>query len=203
MLLELNDSDRDLLAAYRAGTGLLAYAREHHYTRSWAKWKSRTIRAKLGAATLEEAARMADEPNGGGMTAEDRAELKALREDLKEAQRALRAASTPRQEREARDDIQDAEDEIDRLARRTGISREDIEKVQKEKRYAEFQEHSSRYEAERKEREDEERRKNAAKRRRREASKDDADDDDDGPDEEAAEEKVHWTERPLFGGKKR
>jgi hypothetical protein len=56
----LDDSDVAFLDAIRAGETANGYARRLNYSVPWAKWKSKQVRAKLGAATIGEAVAMTE-----------------------------------------------------------------------------------------------------------------------------------------------
>jgi uncharacterized protein YdiU (UPF0061 family) len=195
-LARLKPIDRLFVDAVANGVSAQAFAREHHYSVSWAQWKSKQIRERLGVQTMGEVIRSVSE-----MTADERAEARQLIRELREAKAELEKAKTPAAKEEAREDIRDAEADLRKLAAASGVSVEDLKKLQAEKRYAENKDFQSRYESERE-----------AERLAAEAETDDDEEETvkpppaarakkDKPPPEVPPESAHWADKPLFGRK--
>jgi len=142
----LSESDLAFLDALRGGESAPAYAARIHYSKDWAKWKSRQIRDKLGVATIKEAIRLADE---AGVT---RAEFDGLMKAVAQTNEAiakLAEAASPSEKEHAQAQVQARELDEKEMAKRLGISLDDVKKIRDENDFAKFKAHQERLEKER------------------------------------------------------
>ncbi len=128
----LNASEREFLQAVEAGESQAAYARRQHYSRDWAKWMSKKVRAKLGVTTLGEAIAMSE---GGDGSAAKLDKLTSLIEATNDAVAALAKAVTPQQQQQAQQQVVEREMDEKEMAKKLGLSLDDVAKVREEKDY--------------------------------------------------------------------
>jgi hypothetical protein len=126
-------SDRKFLAALRDGDSMAAYAREHGYTLHWAKWKSRSVRRRLGVDTIGEAiAAMADED---GVSRGEFEKLMGLVGKLGDSVDEL--ARRP-DSQAARQQVAERQVSLKDHAAALGLTLEDVEKLKGEQEYERF-----------------------------------------------------------------
>lgn len=144
--MELRNRDRDYLAYLRDGGTGADYARQHGFSRHWAKWKSRSLRERLGVATLEEAIQLMDDDEAGVSRADfDR--LTQLVDGLGDAVEALTRAA-PEDRNGARHEVQQRQLSLKDHAKALGLSLADVEKLQEERDYGRFKKWTDRLAAE-------------------------------------------------------
>ena len=146
----LSDRDRDFLDWLRDGGTQVEYAREHGLSRDWAKWKSRSIREKLGVVTIDEAVQMTDE-NKDGVSRAEFDKLMSSFDELQDALEELRhvaANGTGAQTHTASSNVQERRLSLKDLAQALGLSVKDVERLREEKDYGRFKAFQERLAAE-------------------------------------------------------
>lgn len=145
----LDESDRAFLHAIAEGETAVAYARRHNYSDDWAKFKSRRVRGKLGAATLREAVAMADDDTGVSRADFEKLTglVTRLGDSLEELARRPNDQGQQQQVRERELDLKDH-------AKALGLTVEDVERLKGEKEYRRFKEMQERLDQERAEADD-------------------------------------------------
>ncbi len=132
----LNASEMEFLQAVGNGEGQAAYARRNNYSRAWAKWMSRKIRAKLGATTLGEALAMS-ETASEGVSKSDFDKLVGLVTSLGDAVEGL-ARAKPADQPAAQQQVQQRELDVKDHAKALGLSMDDVTRIQEEKEYEKY-----------------------------------------------------------------
>lgn len=145
LLATLSESDLAFLDALRAGESAPHYAERIHYSKRWAKWKSRRIRDRLGVATIKEAVRLSEE---AGVTRSEFEGLQALIKQTNEAIENLAKAS-PQDKQAAETQVRERELSEKDLAAKLGISLDDVKRVRDENEYGKFKTMQERLDAER------------------------------------------------------
>lgn len=116
--------ETEMLSALRGGETAKKFAERHSYSPSWAKWKLRKIRDKLGVTTTAEALAMSE------IT---RADLDALQRNFNDALDKLAKALTPAQEESARRDVKDAGTDLNTELRLRGLTLKDLDAASERK----------------------------------------------------------------------
>lgn len=143
----LSELELSLLAALRRGIPVREFARMHNYSHDWAKWKSREIRRKLGVQTLREAMEMTD--GDAGISRADFDKLAGVVQATQDAIADLAKAVTPGQRSDAQAQVQARELDEKEMAKRLGVSLDDVRKIREENDYQAFRKHQERLDKER------------------------------------------------------
>lgn len=141
----LSERDLDLLDHLAAGGTVAGYAREHHFSKHWAKWTSRNIRQKLGVGTLEEAVTVS-ETEREAVSRSDFDKLTGLVAKLGDAIEDL--AKRPN-EPAAQQQVRERELDVKDHAKALGLTLDDVERLKGEKEYERFKAMQERLERER------------------------------------------------------
>ncbi len=129
----LTQDESEFLAAIRDGETAKDFARRHNYSEKWAEWTSGKIRSKLGVRTMREAITLSDEVSKADFDA-----LTKLVQSTNEALSDLAKAVTPTEQASAVAQVRERELDEKELAKRLGISLEDVNKIRDENEYAKY-----------------------------------------------------------------
>lgn len=157
-MAELTERERQFLAALRTGISGNQYARDSHYSESWAKQMSKRIKAKLGVETIMEAILMSETAPEGV----SKADFEALRKAIDATNKAvaeLAEASTAREKEEGKEEVRVREMDEKEMAKKLGISLDDVAHIREEREYERYKKFEERRQAELAEEEDEEERR--------------------------------------------
>lgn len=144
MIDGLTVRERQFLSAVGGGQSAAAFAHEQGFSQDWAKWMSRKIRSKLGVETIQEAIRLSDD----GVSRADFDALKKLLEGTNEAVAAL-AAAAPHEREDAKKEVVTREMDEREMAKRLGITVDDLTKIRDENDFKKFKGMQERLDAER------------------------------------------------------
>ena len=143
----LSEKDLAFLAALRNGESANGYARRSHYSIRWAKWKSAEVRRKLGVKTIGEAIAMSETAPEGV----SKADFEALRQMIDATNKAvmdLSEASTAREKEEGKEEVRVREMDEREMAKKLGISLDDVSKIREEREYERYKKFEERRAAE-------------------------------------------------------
>lgn len=147
----LSEIDLDLLASLREGGTIAGYARDHHYSPHWPKWKSRSLRQRFGVTTIEEVLLMSDDDQGVSRGDFDKL-FGAFTKLSDTVEELAKRPNDPAAQQQVRDRELDVKDH----AKALGLSLEDVEKLKDEKEFGKFKAMQDRLDKERLEAEAEE-----------------------------------------------
>ncbi len=127
-----SDGDREFLAALAGGATVAGASHQLGYSSHWGKWKSRSLRRRLGVETIWEAVAMAEDDTG--VSRADFDKLTGLVSKLGESIDDLARRPTD----QGRQEVKERELSVKELAEKLGLTPDDVERVKGEKEYERF-----------------------------------------------------------------